>query len=146
MGKKKHTRSDMAWFKFYACNYLPYIRVASTQTAGQVLKAVCFYMAEEEEEIPPLTDPFAQAIFNAIKQDVERSYEIYLKKVERGKLGGRPPKTIPNHTQPCETEQEPEQEPEPEQELEPEPELSGTSLSTYPPVSTVNLRSLLETN
>lgn len=92
----ERTISDMPWFKFFGGTYFPFVSVASTETAGKVFKAVCCYVCEKPEHMPDLTDPLAQALFQSIRHDIDSSFETYLKRIEAGKAGGRPPKTIPN--------------------------------------------------
>lgn len=44
MSEKKRTISDMPWFKFFGGTYLPFVQVASAESAGLVFKAVCCYV------------------------------------------------------------------------------------------------------
>lgn len=123
MSREEHSMTDMAWFKFHGQNYFPYINAASAESAGLVLKAVCSYMSGTPAQDLSLPDPLSQAIFNAIRQDVDKSYESYIRQVEGGKKGGRPPKkTHPYPPEPSQTEQEEEQEKEKEEEKEGEEE------------------------
>lgn len=123
MSKEACRIADLPWFKFYGHNYFPYVSAASNENAGLVLKAVCSYLSGTPAQELSLPDPLSQAIFNAIRQDVDRSYDSYVRQVEGGKKGGRPPKkTHPYPAEPCQTEEEPEEEKEKEIEEESEPE------------------------
>lgn len=139
VSNKTRTISDMPWFKFFGGNYLPFVEIASPESAGLVFKAVCCYVCEKPENAPQLTDPLGQALFQSIKKDIDDSFETYQKKVEGGKLGGRPKKgesktipnhskpnvTYPNHTEPYRTEEEVEEEVEVEEEPEEESDSEG---------------------
>lgn len=105
--------SDMPWFKFFGGTYFPFVKIASVECAGAVFKAVCCYVCEKQEDMPELTDSLSQALFEAIKKDIDESFEGYLKQVSGGKRGGRPPKnppfatqTHPNPAQPSPTEED----------------------------------------
>ena len=116
MSEKDLTISDMPWFKFFGAKYSSFVSVASRETAGDVFKAICAYVCEVPEVAPELTDPLAIALFQSIKQDIDDSFDIYIKRVEAGKNGGRPKKTISNHIKPSQTEEEGEVEGEVEGE------------------------------
>lgn len=138
MSEKKRTISDMPWFKFFGGTYLPFVQVASAESAGLVFKAVCCYVCDKLEESPQLTDSLSQALFQSIKNDIDRSFESYLTQVAAGAKGGRPPKnppfatlTHPNRSKPKQTEEEVEEESESEKELEKEREAEKTD---KPPV------------
>lgn len=123
MSRDEHSMTDMAWFKFHGQNYFPYINAASAESAGLVLKAVCSYMSGTPAQTLSFPDPLSQAIFDAIRKDVDKSYESYIKQVEAGKKGGRPSKkTHPYPAKPCQTEEEQEKEEEKEEEREGEEE------------------------
>ncbi|MGN1027347.1 MAG: DUF6291 domain-containing protein [Faecousia sp.] len=80
------TMQDMAWFKFFGGHYQPFVKMASREVAGDVFKAVCAYVCEDE--VPELTDPLAKALFASIKKDVDDSYASYVKQVHGGQKGG----------------------------------------------------------
>ena len=75
MSEKKRTISDMPWFKFFGGTYLPFVQVASAESAGLVFKAVCCYVCDKLEESPQLTDSLSQALFQSIKNDIDESIE-----------------------------------------------------------------------
>ena len=80
------TMQDMAWFKFFGGHYQPFVQMASREVAGDVFKAVCAYVCEDE--VLELTDPLAKALFASIKKDVDDSYASYVKQVHGGQKGG----------------------------------------------------------
>lgn len=80
------TMQDMAWFKFFGGHYQPFVQMASREVAGDVFKAVCAYVCEDE--VLKLTDPLAKALFASIKKDVDDSYASYVKQVHGGQKGG----------------------------------------------------------
>ena len=80
------TMQDMAWFKFFGGHYQPFVQMASREVAGDVFKAVCAYVCEDEGL--ELTDPLAKALFASIKKDVDDSYASYVKQVHGGQKGG----------------------------------------------------------
>ena len=80
------TMQDMAWFKFFGGHYQPFVQMASREVAGDVFKAVCAYVCEDE--VLKLTDPLAKAMFASIKKDVDDSYASYVKQVHGGQKGG----------------------------------------------------------
>ena len=80
------TMQDMAWFKFFGGHYQPFVQMASREVAGDVFKAVCAYVCEDE--VLELTDPLAKALFESIKKDVDDSYASYVKQVHGGQKGG----------------------------------------------------------
>ena len=77
---------EMPWFKFFGGHYLPFVQLASREAAGDVFKAVCAYVCDEQ--VPELKDPLAQALFASIKKDVDDSFSSYVKQVQGGKKGG----------------------------------------------------------
>ena len=80
------TMQDMAWFMFFGGHYQPFVQMASREVAGDVFKAVCAYVCEDE--VLELTDPLAKALFASIKKDVDDSYASYVKQVHGGQKGG----------------------------------------------------------
>ena len=80
------TMQDMAWLKFFGGHYQPFVQMASREVAGDVFKAVCAYVCEDE--VLELTDPLAKALFASIKKDVDDSYASYVKQVHGGQKGG----------------------------------------------------------
>lgn len=86
MSGLEKTMRDMAWFKFFGGHYQPFVKMASREVAGDVFKAVCAYVCDEEA--PELTDPLAKALFESIRNDVDDSYAAYVKQVQGGKKGG----------------------------------------------------------
>ena len=80
------TMQDMAWFKFFGGHYQPFVQMASREVAGDVFKAVCAYVCEDE--VLELTDTLAKALFASIKKDVDDSYASYVKQVHGGQKGG----------------------------------------------------------
>lgn len=116
MLKSEPVISDMPWFKFFGAKYSSFVRVASRETAGDVFKAICAYVCGDNSSIPELTDGLSVALFQSIKEDIDESFELYIKRVEAGRSGGRPKKTIPNHIEPLLTEEEGEEEGEGEED------------------------------
>lgn len=69
MSEKRINISDMPWFKFFGCKYSAFISLASRESAGDVLKAVCAYVCDMPVE--ELSDPLAAALFQSIKKDID---------------------------------------------------------------------------
>lgn len=73
--------------------YAEYFAELTDEQAGKVIKAI--YAFESGQELPEMSGA-AKIAFSAIRNQLVRDNERWEKKVECGKLGGRPKKSIEN--------------------------------------------------
>ena len=74
-----------SWFKLFGM-HRPLMEVMPAEALGEAMKAVMTYFATGE--LTELTDPYAIALFAAVKPQVDDAYEDLRRSIECGRAGG----------------------------------------------------------
>lgn len=84
MGRKRSERPS--WFKLFG-HHESLMQIMPSGAVGDGVKAAMAYF--NSGALPELEDPFAIALFAALKPQIEEAYADYMKNIENGRAGGR---------------------------------------------------------
>ena len=83
MGRKRSERPS--WFKLFG-HHESLMQIMPSGAVGDGVKAAMAYF--NSGALPELEDPFAIALFAALKPQIEEAYADYRRSVETGRVGG----------------------------------------------------------